>query len=70
MVIIDERDGADRRFVLIPFLSDQIVSDQIAKGLRSVRISSPLDVAVELLEQSVVQRHPESDEFGHAVPPW
>ena len=65
MMIIDKGNGPDGFFVLIPFLPDQAVPNQVAKRLRSIGIVTPPDVAVEFVEQPLVKRHTESDELIH-----
>src|SRR5215469_824946 len=65
MMVIDERNGADRFLVLDPFLADEIVPNQIPQGFRAVRVLPACDEAVKLDQQVVVQGHAEPNEFLH-----
>lgn len=65
VMIIDKRDGPDRLFILRPFLSDQLVPDQIPERLRAVGVFSSFDMAVEIIKQMMVERDAEPDEFLH-----
>src|SRR5215472_10178460 len=65
MMVIDERNGANRLLVLDPFLADEIVSNQIPQGFRAVRVLPACDEAVKVGQQMVIQRHAEPNEFLH-----
>jgi EAL domain-containing protein (putative c-di-GMP-specific phosphodiesterase class I) len=66
MMVIHKRDRPDGFLVLIPFLPDQIIPDQIPQRLRAIRILALRDVQIEIIEQVMVQRHTESNKLFHA----
>ena len=67
-MVIDKRDGGDRLLVLIPLLPDQAISNQVADGLGAIGIFSPLDQAIEIHKEMLVERDAESDKLLHAAP--
>lgn len=44
MMVVDERDRRDRFLVLVPFLTDKIVADQVAQRFGSVGVLPALDI--------------------------
>src|SRR4029077_15654407 len=66
MAVVHKGYGPDRLFVVIPLLSDQVVTDQVPQRLRAVGILAPLDVQIEIIKQMMVQRHAESNELLHS----
>ena len=54
-MVVDKRDGGDRLLVLIPLLPDQAISNQIADGLGATGIFSPLDQAIEIHKEVLVE---------------
>jgi hypothetical protein len=63
MMVIDERDRADRLLVGVPLLVDEIVPDEVAQRLGAVRVLLPRDQLVEVVEEMVVERDAEADEL-------
>ena len=63
VMIVHERDRPNRLLVLIPFLPDQIIADEIAKRFRSIRVFLPCNMAVEIIQQMMIERDTEADEF-------
>src|SRR6185437_12501064 len=63
MMVIYERDRADRFFILIPLLADQVIADEIAQRFRSVGVFPPFDMAVECIQQMVIEGHPEAHQL-------
>jgi len=49
MVVIDERDRADRFLVFTPLLSDVVVSDEVPQGFRPVGVLPASNVSIEIV---------------------
>lgn len=67
MVIVDKRNRGHRLFVLVPLLPDQIVPDQVTDRFGAVGILAPLDQAIEIHEQVLIEGHAESDKLLHKL---
>lgn len=65
VMVIDKGDRPDRFFILIPFLPDQVAADEIAKRFRPVRVFFSSDMAIEIIEEMMIERHAEANEFLH-----
>jgi hypothetical protein len=50
MVVVDERDRPDRFLVLIPFLADEVVTDEVSQGLRPVGVLPALNVSIKFVQ--------------------
>lgn len=69
MMVVNE---GDRRHhlttgIAAPFLTHQLIANQIAKRFRPRRIFAATDDVVELSEEVVIQRDAESNELLHSV---
>jgi len=49
MMVVDERDRPDRFLVLIPFLADEVVTDEVSQGLRPVGVLPALNVTIKIV---------------------
>ncbi|MCC2640856.1 MAG: hypothetical protein K0S45_1269, partial [Nitrospira sp.] len=65
VMIVDEGNRRDRFLVPVPLLPDEIVSNQVSNGLRSIGIFTPLDQPIEIDEKVLIKGHTESDEVLH-----
>lgn len=61
MVVIDECDGPNGFFIRIPLLSDQVVADQVTQRFRPIGVLATFDMAIEGVQQLVIERHAEPD---------
>ena len=55
VMVVDKGDGGDRVLVLVPFLTDQTVPNQVADRLRAIGVVALFDQAIELHEQMTVE---------------
>jgi hypothetical protein len=68
MVVVDEGNSPDSFFVLIPFLPNEVVANQVTQGFRPIGIFAPLDVMVERLQQVIIEGDTETNKFAHSSP--
>ena len=47
MMIVDKRNRRHRVLILVPFLTDQAVPNQVANGLGTIGIRTPFDQTIE-----------------------
>jgi hypothetical protein len=66
VMIVDERDRSHRLLILIPLLPDQIVPNQIAERLGSIRVLLPRNVPIEVIQEMMIEGDTEANEFFHA----
>lgn len=66
VMVVDERDGANYRRIGIrrPF-GDEPIADEIAEGLRAVRITESGDEIIEAIEEIRIERNADSAENAH-----
>jgi len=50
MMVVNERDRSDRFLVLIPFLADEVVTNEVSQGLRPVGVLPALNVPVKIVQ--------------------
>jgi hypothetical protein len=55
VMIVDDRNRADRLAIVAPFARDERVSDEIANGFGAVRVVLVGNVPIEVVEQMVIQ---------------
>lgn len=65
MMVVDERDGPDSFFVLVPFLTDEVVAYEITQRFRSIGILSPFYMMIKGVQQMLVERNSEPNELVH-----
>jgi hypothetical protein len=65
MVVVHEGDGRDRIFVLVPFLPDKIVADEVTQRFGPIRVFAAPDVPIEIVEQVMIERDAETDQLFH-----
>jgi hypothetical protein len=66
VVIVNQGDGTDHaRFRRLPGLFHELVPDQIAEGLRPVRVASLVDELVEFFEELGIYGYANSTEIAH-----
>jgi hypothetical protein len=69
VVVVDDVDGRDRqRVAALPLLLDELAAHEVADPLRAVRVALLFEVAVELLEELLLERHGEADDARHGDP--
>ena len=68
MMVVHERDGAHRFFILVPFLSDQVIPDEVAQRLRSIGVVPSFDMTIECIQQMMIERDAEAHQFFHRFP--
>jgi hypothetical protein len=69
MVVIHERNRPDGFFIVTPFVSYEIVPNEVSDRLGPVRVMPPLDVTVELSQQSLIHRDAEPNQLFHDALP-
>jgi hypothetical protein len=67
VMIVNERDRSHRLLILIPLLSDQIVPNQIAERLGSIRVLLPRNVPIEVIQEMMIEGDTEANEFFHCA---
>ena len=66
VMIVNERDRSHCLLVLIPLLPDQIVANQIAERLGSIRVLLPRNMPIEVIQEMMIEGNTEANEFFHA----
>ena len=68
VVVVDQRDRADDLGVgRLPGLLDQLVANQVAKGLRAIVVAATADQGVETLKKIGVNGHADPRQLAHAL---
>ena len=69
-MVVDHRNGSDRFLVFLPLLPDQAVTEQIPNRFRPRRVLLAGNQDIKVVEQVMIERDAESNQFLHAPPRW
>ena len=50
VMVVNKRDRTDRFFVLIPFLTDEVVANEITQRFRTIGVVSPFNMLIEIVQ--------------------